>query len=62
MLVFIIIGIRGGISQISTRYHKANNKYIPEMLDETRADHFIFNCDKPVSYIVYQDMNNLYGN
>ena len=40
----------GGISVITHRYAKANNPYIPNY-DETQ----------PKSYILYEDVNNLYG-
>ena len=43
-------GMRGGISYISTRYSKANNKYIKD-----------YNPDEPGSHIIYLDANNLYG-
>ena len=50
MYQFFERGIRGGLSQISKRYAKANNKYMtdykPDLIDE---------------YIVYLDANNLYG-
>ena len=47
---FIERGMRGGISMVTERYAKANNRYMP--------DH---EPSKPTSFLQYLDANNLYG-
>jgi len=51
MYEFVESSIRGGLSQISKRYAKANNKYMSSGYNEKIDD----------SYILYLDANNLYG-
>ena len=50
MLLNVEKGIRGGVSMISTRYGKANNKYM--------GDKFV--ASEISKYIAYLDANNLY--
>ena len=56
MLLMVEKGIRGGVSMISTRYGKANNKYMTQDRDGEEYD-----PSKPSTYISYLDANNLYG-
>jgi len=51
MVLMFKHGIRGGVSTISNRYGKANNKYMTDAYDN----------NKPTKFITYLDANNLYG-
>ena len=50
MLSMVEKGIRGGICQAIHRYAKVNNKYLKN-----------YNKDIISSYVIYLDVNNLYG-
>ena len=48
--MFFEQGKRAGVSYINKRYRKANNGYCKD-----------YDKEKPKKYIIYLDMNNLYG-
>ena len=50
MHLFIEKGMRGGMSYVSKKFSKANNKYMRS-----------YDNSKPSKYITYLDANNLYG-
>ncbi|CAG2230513.1 unnamed protein product [Mytilus edulis] len=50
MHLFIEKGLRGGISMISHRHAKANNKHVPS-----------YDQNQPINHVMYLDANNLYG-
>lgn len=49
-ILMVEVGTRGGVSQISNRYEKANNPYLQD-----------YDPSMPTTYLQYLDANNLYG-
>ena len=50
MYLFFEQGIRGGVSKITNRYSKADNKYMGDL----------YNPNQPSTHIQYLDINGLY--
>lgn len=50
MVLFFEAGVRGGLTSANLRYFEANNRYMNS-----------FDQNKPISYLMYLDANNLYG-
>lgn len=50
MYMFMEQAIRGGISTVTHRHAKANNKFLPD-----------YDSSQPSSFLLYIDANNLYG-
>ena len=61
MLLMIEKGVRGGVSMISKRHGKANNKYMKRSSATEGRLGEEYDPSQPSKYITYLDANNLYG-
>lgn len=54
MLLFVLKSIRGGVSQLNTRYVEANYPYFPENYDSSKETNFLMDLGITIE-IVHND-------
>lgn len=53
MLLFVENGVRGGISNLSKRHVKANNKYMKQSYDPNEKTNYIMYLDGRLNYLFF---------